>query len=691
MTRRPSLALHWQILIGLALGVVVGLVLNLTWGRYTWGALGVGDAAAYKAGEPAARSDAMPPKPGPAIQWLVGTLEDYTPASGAPPLEAPKNAYTARVVDWLVRPVLPDDEQALPDQASGTAAPLQEQQIPDAGFPQNPGTPASQSEGSGADGSEGEGPAAPKRSDRPPHFPLPEGADLEAARAWLLEQTDEALGAFEDKDESTTLSPLTVPEDPELRESVAWLAQHLSEPDPNTNAGFTALVPRFVANLNGFIGDLFVRGLRFIAVPIVLFSLVVGASSLNDLKKLSRIGGKTIGIYLVTTAVAISVGLMLANAVRPGKFVPEDVRDRLAGMGQAEAEQSITQAEASTPSTWDVLLNIVPSNPFEALARAEMLQIVFFALVVGIALTLIKKEKAAPIVAFCDGMTDVIIKLVHLVMLLAPYAVFALIVRVVADLGLDVLGALAIYSATVIGGLALMVSVVYPLVLRVLTPVGYGRFFGGIAPAQLLAFSSASSSATLPVTMECAEERLGVSEEVSSFVLPLGATINMDGTALYQGIAAVFIAQLYGLGLDFGDQLTIVLTATLASIGTAGVPGVGMIMLVIVLQQLGFSPEVMAGGIAIIFGVDRLLDMCRTTCNVTGDLMVCSVVAASERELLSPEELDERRARLRDAPVDEHPHEGSGTEYGVQVGSEARPIGVADRHPSSNAPRKHEG
>ena len=240
-------------------------------------------------------------------------------------------------------------------------------------------------------------------------------------------------------------------------------------------------------------------------------------------------------------------------------------------------------------------------------------------------------------------------------MLTAPIAVFCLIARVMANMGLEVLGALLVYSLTVIAGLAVMTFIVYPAVLWTFAKVPPQRFFSAIAPAQLLAFSSSSSSATLPVTMECMEDRLGASEEVTSFVVPLGATINMDGTALYQGVAALFIAQLYGVDLTFGDQLTIVLTATLASVGTAGVPGVGLIMLVIVLQAVGINDTVMAGGIAIIFGVDRLLDMCRTTTNVTGDCMVTAVVAHAEGELAHPDVVAARRAKMAETGLDEHP------------------------------------
>ena len=413
----------------------------------------------------------------------------------------------------------------------------------------------------------------------------------------------------------------------------------------------------FVVNLNDFIGDLFLRGLRFIAVPIVLFSLIVGASSLNDLKKLSRIGGRTIGIYLLTTAVAISVGLLLANIVQPGTFLSPEVRD---AMATASASAVASKVEAATaPDTWATLLDIVPKNPFKALAEGRMLQVVFSALAVGVALTLIPEEKSKPIIAAADGLTEVIIKLVQAVMMAAPIAVFCLIVRVMANLGLDVLGALLVYSATVIGGLALMTFVVYPLALKVFGGVSPRRFFRAIAPAQLLAFSSSSSSATLPVTLECVEDRLGAGEDVASFVVPLGATINMDGTALYQGVAAIFIAQLYGIELDFSAQLTIVLTATLASVGTAGVPGVGLIMLVIVLQSVGISDDVMKGGLAIIFGVDRLLDMCRTTTNVTGDCMVAAVVAAREGDLLEEAEVEARLAAREAQGLDEHPPESA--------------------------------
>ncbi len=413
----------------------------------------------------------------------------------------------------------------------------------------------------------------------------------------------------------------------------------------------------FLVALNGFVGDLFLRSLRFIAVPIVLFSLIEGAASLNDLKKLSRIGGKTVGIYLGTTAVAISLGVLFAQAARPGAFVPDALREELARGQAAQAAQSIKSAVA--PSVWETFLNIVPTNPFASLAQGQMLQVVFAALAIGIALTMVPAERARPVIELCGTMTQVIIKLVHIIMMLAPYAVFALLVEVIAQLGFEVLGGLAVYTVTVVGGLAVMMFVVYPSVLRAFTNVSYRRFFRAIAPAQLLAFSSSSSSATLPVTLESVQDRLGVSEDVASFAIPLGATINMDGTALYQGVAAMFVAQLYGIELTFTQQAMIVLTATLASIGTAGVPGVGIVMLVIVLQGIGMSPEMMEKGIALIFGVDRLLDMCRTATNVTGDCMVSAVVAYTEGELASEEEVAARLARVEMEPIDEHPPEAS--------------------------------
>jgi Na+/H+-dicarboxylate symporter len=426
----------------------------------------------------------------------------------------------------------------------------------------------------------------------------------------------------------------------------------MTEGGLNADAGMLAAAAKFLRNLNGFVGTLFMNGLKFIAVPIVLFSLAAGIASLNDITKVGRIGVKTVVIYLLTTSLAITIGLAAANLIGPGRGFPEGLREELRAGQAADAAGKLEAAgQQIDRSMWNVLIDIFPTNPFGAMAAGNTLQVVVVGLLVGIAITMIPKEKGQPLIAFFDGMTDVVIKIVEIVLILAPYAVFALLVAVVAEMGFEVLENLAVYCLTVVLGLALMMFVVYPAILRVFTPVRYRRFFRAISPAQLLAFSSSSSGATMPVTMECVERRLGVSEDVTSFVIPVGATVNMDGTALYQGVAAAFIAQMYGMGLSIGDQLTIVLTATLASIGTAAVPGVGIVMLVIVLDAVGIPLE----GIAVILGVDRILDMCRTSVNVTGDCMVAAVVAHSERELLSEEEAARRLAEQDREPIDEQP------------------------------------
>ena len=384
----------------------------------------------------------------------------------------------------------------------------------------------------------------------------------------------------------------------------------------------------FIVRLNQFIGDLFLRGLRFVAVPIVLFSLISGAGGLKDGNTLGRLGLKTLALYMGTTAVAITIGLLLANVVAPGEFVSLDLRDKLAAESMEKASMKI--AGATQPDVWTTVLDIIPKNPFSALANGKMLQVVFFALAIGMGATYLSDERRKTLLDLSDGLTEVMIQVVHQLMRLAPLAVFCLLVKVTATLGLEVLSTLLVYSLVVIAGLLVMMLGVYPLLLRIFGNIGFLTFFKAILPAQLVAFSSSSSSATMPVTLECVEKGLGVKEEVSSFIVPLGATINMDGTALYQGVAALFIVQIYQIPITFADQLTIVLTATLASIGTAGVPGVGLIMLVVVLQSIGVPPDAMSGGLAIIFGVDRLLDMCRTTCNVTGDCAVAAIVGHSE-------------------------------------------------------------
>lgn len=410
----------------------------------------------------------------------------------------------------------------------------------------------------------------------------------------------------------------------------------------------------FVSDWVAPFGTIFINGLKLIAVPLILASLVTGVASLSDLKKLSRIGGKTIGIYIATTAVAVTLGLFIVNALDPGLAVPQEMRAELEAEYATDAEgrmASAANAEARGPL--QVLVDLVPDNFFAAITagtrlfggdgfsnEASTLQVVFVALLLGIGLIQVPPERAKPLLSVFESLNDVVIKLVDVIMLMAPVGVFALIAATITSLAGDdvgriiaLLGALGYYCIAVLAGLALHTLITYPLMLRVFTPMKLGTFFSGIGPAQLVAFSTSSSGATLPVTMERCEEKLGVSEEVSSFVLPLGATINMDGTALYQAVAAVFIAQALGMDLSIAAQLTIVLTAVLASIGTAAVPGAGIIMLVIILQSVNVPAE----GIALILGVDRILDMVRTVTNVTGDATVATIVASTEGQLNIPD------------------------------------------------------
>ena len=398
------------------------------------------------------------------------------------------------------------------------------------------------------------------------------------------------------------------------------------------------LPAEFVLDYIKPIGTIFINCLKMIAVPLVLASLIVGVANLGDIAKLGRIGGKTIAAYLSTTVIAVTFGLILVNVFQPGKSLPTSTRDNLMALYDSNVTSRTSAAESlKNQSPLQPVVDMVPENIFAAASNnGSMLQVVFFALLVGIALLQIPAKKGTPVIAFFDGLNDVIIKIVGFIMLLAPYGVFALMASLIVEItgedpdsALSLLLALLKYSLVVLFGLALMVLLVYPLILKVFTKINYLDFFRALRPAQLLAFSTSSSSATLPVTMKQVEEELGVSEEVSSFVLPLGATINMDGTCLYQGVAAVFIAQALGLDLSISQQLMIVLTATLASIGSAGVPGAGLIMLIIVLESI----DVPAAGLALILAPDRILDMFRTVVNVRGDAMVCSVVAASEGEL----------------------------------------------------------
>ena len=378
-------------------------------------------------------------------------------------------------------------------------------------------------------------------------------------------------------------------------------------------------------------GNIFINLLKLIAVPLILASLIKGVSDLKDISKLSKMGGRTIGLYILTTVFAVSIGLVVVNIIKPGSYITESTRTELVGNYASDANSKIAAAENQKEAgPLQALEDIVPSNIIKAASdNGNMLQVIFFAVFFGIALILIPQEQATPVKAFFDGFNEVILKMIDIIMLAAPFGVFALLASLVAESpSLDLFKALGMYGLTVIIGLALMIGV-YILIVKVLGKKSPSFFLKGISPAQLLAFSTSSSAATLPVTMERVVDNLGVDDEVASFVLPIGATINMDGTSLYQAVAAVFIAQAFGMDLSLGVQLGIIATATLASIGSAAVPGAGMVMLVIVLAQAGI-PE---AGLALIFAIDRPLDMCRTTVNVTGDAAVSMVVAKSVDKL----------------------------------------------------------
>jgi len=385
-------------------------------------------------------------------------------------------------------------------------------------------------------------------------------------------------------------------------------------------------------------GTIFLRLLLLIAVPLVLASLITGVASLSSVRRLSRLGGKTLALYVGTTLVALVIGLTVVNVLRPGETIPDSLRARLQETYRNDAVAGAEVAEDTrSRGPLQPLVDLVPENILGAASdNRNMLNVVFIALLVGSALLMVPRRKARPLIWLFESLDAVIVKIVELIIVFAPIGVFALIADTVTAVSGDqpaelaqLLGALGFYCLAVLLGLAIQVLVTYPILLRLFTPLRLRDFFPGIVPAQLVAFSASSSAAALPVTMRSVERNLGVSEEVSAFVLPLGATINMDGTALYQAVAAVFIAQTLGIGLDLGDQLTIILMALLASIGTAAVPSAGIVMLVIILESVGVPVE----GIALIVGVDRVLDMCRTATNVTGDATVASVVAASENQL----------------------------------------------------------
>lgn len=429
-------------------------------------------------------------------------------------------------------------------------------------------------------------------------------------------------------------------------------------------------------------GAIFIKLLKFIAVPLVLFSIIGGVSSLSDMSKLGRLGAKTLGLYLLTTVIAVGIGLVLVNLIKPGTFTDEAqrVKNRISyekwvqdtpGVPEpkdgrhfltdpeyrsiveevtstkeleaideknASVEDKMAAAEKTKEtSPLQFLVDIVPDNIVLAISdNGSMLQVIFFAIFFGITLALLPTDKSKPVIDFVNSVNEAFLKMVDLIMKIAPYFVFALLAGVIAKMAdtphevFEIFKGLGTYSITLVIGLFFMVFVFYPVILTLFVKkLSYKEFFKNISPAQFLAFSTSSSAATLPVTMECIEENMGVSKNISSFVLPIGATVNMDGTSLYQAVAVIFMAQLHMVDLTLGQQLTIVLTATLASIGSAAVPSAGLVMMIIVLQSVGLNPA----WIAIIFPVDRILDMCRTVVNVTGDATVSTLIAKSEGEL----------------------------------------------------------
>lgn len=387
----------------------------------------------------------------------------------------------------------------------------------------------------------------------------------------------------------------------------------------------------FISNWIKPFGTIFINLLKLIAMPLILASLIKGVSDLKDISKLSKIGGRTIIIYLCTTVLAVIIGLFLVNTISPGKSISEKTRNELMSSYKSDAaEKQSAAAKQIQTGPLQPLIDVFPSNIFNATTNnRNMLQVIFFALFFGIGIILIPEEKSKPVKNFFDSFNSIILKLIDLIMIISPYGVFALLAALVVESpSADLFVALGAYSLTLLLGLIMMIFI-YIMIVKVFTGVNPLNFIKGISPAQLLAFSTSSSAATLPVTMDRVENQLGVDKEVSSFVLPIGATINMDGTSVYQAVAAVFIAQAFGMDLTFTTQLGIVVTASLASIGAAAVPSAGMIMLIIVLGQAGI-PE---AGLALIFAVDRPLDMCRTIVNVTGDATVSMLVAKSVGKL----------------------------------------------------------
>jgi Na+/H+-dicarboxylate symporter len=380
--------------------------------------------------------------------------------------------------------------------------------------------------------------------------------------------------------------------------------------------GSASLNGWLVDGLFSMVGAAFVNGLKMLVVPLVVFSLICGVLGIGDIRVLGRVGGKSFVLYIATTAIAIATAIVLGVLIGPGK-----------GFSMEGVDTSGVTA-ANAPTVWQVFANIVPSNPVAALANGDMLQIIFYVIIVGIA-ALMLGERSIGFAQACEYMNELAMKIVEIVMSFAPYGVFCLIAKVFAKEGIDLFIPVLAYVVTLTGALLLHLFVTLMLILKLMSGLNPLTFITKIRPAQIFAFSTASSNATIPVTYRCVTERMGVDNSVASFTVPLGATINMDGTAIMQGVATVFLANVYGVTLGMGGYLTVIAMSVLASIGTAGVPGVGLVMLTMVLTQVGLPIE----GIALILGVDRLMDMIRTAVNITGDAVVSVIVAKSEGKL----------------------------------------------------------
>ena len=385
-------------------------------------------------------------------------------------------------------------------------------------------------------------------------------------------------------------------------------------------------------------GVIFINLLKLIAVPLVFASLIKGISSLNNISKLSKIGSYSVFFYLISTIIAINIGLITVNLIKPGDYFSELKKTEFRKKYASDMDKKLSIADkVKNNSPLQFLVDIVPQNIIESSSKNKnMLQVIFFAIIFGVSIVLLSEKETLYVRGFIDGLNDIILKMIDLIMSFAPIGVFSLLASLIVDFSdgnlnnlFELFSALGLYSLCVIIGLFLMIFLIYPLFLKLFTNIKYFEFFKGIFPAQMLAFSTSSSAATLPITMDSCEKKLNISKQICSFVLPLGATINMDGTSLYQAIAAVFIAQAFGVDLSISQQITIVLTATLASIGAAAVPGAGLVMLIIVLESIGVNPE----GVSLIFAVDRILDMLRTVVNVTGDATIAKIIDAKTNDL----------------------------------------------------------